>query len=158
MTSTFFSLICLISLIVFGCSQNKVDMKTEENLIMKTDSTWAATSLEGKDIDKIVSYWTDDAVVLSPGQPAVIGKDALRNFVKESENIPGFSIHWKSSNVHFSGDGTMAYMYGENVVTVNDSTGKKISMAGRGYTVWRKDADGNWKCAVDIWNDPPTSK
>jgi ketosteroid isomerase-like protein len=142
----------------FWLPPKKVDLGAEENLIMKTDSTWAAAALEGKDIDRIVSYWADDAVVLAPGQPAIIGKDALRNFVKESENIPGFSIHWKSSSVHFSPDGRMAYMYGENLMTMNDSTGKKISMPGRGYTVWRKDIDGNWKCVVDMWNEAPASK
>jgi ketosteroid isomerase-like protein len=30
-----------------------------------------------------------------------------------------------------------------------------LSMPGRGYTIWRKEADGNWKCVVDIWNNPP---
>ena len=22
---------------------------------------------------------------------------------------------------------------------------------------WRKDPDGQWRCVVDIWNDPPAS-
>lgn len=22
-------------------------------------------------------------------------------------------------------------------------------------TVWRRDADGQWRCVVDLWNDPP---
>lgn len=158
MIRTFFTFIFLVSLIVFGCRQNNVDLKAEENLILKTDSTWAVIALEGKDIDKIVSYWADDAVLLPPGQTAVRGKAALKQFVKESENIPGFSIHWKSSDVHFSPDGKMAYMYGENLMTMNDSTGKQISMTGRGYTVWRKESDGNWKCVVDTWNEPPALK
>src|SRR5215469_4972014 len=145
------------SMIISAC-ENKVDLKAEESAIMKTDSMWAASAANGKDIDKIVSYWSDDAVVLAPDQPPVKGKEALRQFVKESENIPGFSINWRSSEVNFSPDGKMAYMYGENVTTMNDSTGKKVFFPGRGYTVWRKDADGNWKCVVDVWNNPPAKK
>ena len=121
---------------------------------MKTDSTWSALAKDGADPEKVLSYWSDDAVVLSPGQPMIKGKDALRKMVQDSKNIPGFSISWKSKEVQFSPDGNMAYLYGENLITINDSTGKRINMPGRGYTVWRKQSDGSWKCVVDIWNNP----
>jgi len=120
---------------------------------MKTDSTWAALAKESTDVNKIVSYWSDDAVVMAPGQPVVKGKEALRKMVEDSKNISGFSISWRSSNVQFSPDGKVAYMYGDNIITMNDSTGKKLSIPGRAYTIWRKEADGSWKCVVDIWNN-----
>ena len=145
----------LVSFVLLSCQPATVDLKAEESAILKTDSTWAALAGEGKDVEKIISYWTDDAVVMSPGEEPVRGKDALRKMVGDMSNIPGFSISWKSSDVHFSPDGKMAYMYGENIFSMNDSTGKKISIPGRGYTVWRKEADGSWKCVVDIWNNPP---
>ena len=148
-------LILVVFVIAVGCNQSNVDLKAEEAAIMKTDSTWSAIAKESKDVEKIVSYWSDDAVVLAPGQPAVTGKEALRKFIEDSRQIPGFSITWKSSDVHFSPDGKMAYMSGENLMTMDDSTGKKMTIPGRGYTIWRKEADGNWKCVVDIWNNPP---
>ena len=139
---------------ILSCSnENKVDLKAEEAALVKADSMWSALSAEGRDVDKVVSYWTDDAVVLPPGQPMVKGKEALRKFVEESFKIPGFSISWKSSDIHFSPDGKLAYMYGENLTSMNDSTGNKISIPGRGYSIWRKEADGNWKCVVDIFNN-----
>ena len=148
-------LILVVFVIAVGCNQSNVDLKAEEAAIMKTDSTWSAIAKESKDVEKIVSYWSDDAMVLAPGQPAVKGKEALRKFIEDSRQIPGFSITWKSSDVHFSPDGKMAYMSGENLMTMDDSTGKKMTIPGRGYTIWRKEADGNWKCVVDIWNNPP---
>jgi ketosteroid isomerase-like protein len=147
-----------ISILIHGCNETKVDLKAEEAAIMKIDSTWASLALESKDVDKVVSYWADDAIVIPPGQPVVKGKGALRKMVEDSKNIPGFSITWKSSDIHFSPDGKMAYMSGENLVTMNDSIGHKISIPGRAYTIWRKEADGNWKCVVDIWNNPPPEK
>ena len=110
---------------------------------------------EGKEVDKILSYWAEDAVVIPPGQPVVRGKEALRKFVEESFKIPGFGISWKSSDVKLSPDGKLAYLYAENMTTMNDSTGNKISMPGRGYSIWRKERDGSWKCVVDIFNNPP---
>jgi ketosteroid isomerase-like protein len=147
-----------ISILIVACNETKVDVKAEEAAIMKIDSTWASLAIESKDVDKVVSYWADDAIVVPPGQPVVKGKDALRKMVEDSKNIPGFSITWKSSEIHFSSDGKMAYMSGENLVTMNDSTGNKLSIPGRGYTIWRKEADGDWKCVVDIWNNPPSEK
>jgi ketosteroid isomerase-like protein len=144
-----------ILIFVVACTETKVDMKAEEAAILKADSTWSALSLESKDVDKIVSYWTDDAVVIPPGQPIVKGKEALRKFVEESFKIPGFSISWKSSAIKFSPDGKLAYLYAENMTTINDSTGNKILMPGRGYSIWRKEPDGSWKCVVDIFNNPP---
>ena len=143
------------SILIVACTETKVDLKAEETAIMKADSTWSALSAESKDIDKVVSYFADDAVVVPPGTPIIKGKEALRKFVEESFKIPGFSIRWKSSDIKFSPDGKLAYMYGENMTTMNDSTGNKISIAGRGYSIWRKETDGNWKCFVDIFNDPP---
>jgi ketosteroid isomerase-like protein len=154
MRNGFFSLILFSLIIALSCNTSTPDLKAEEAAIMKADSTWAALAKDGGDAEKILSYWSDDAVVLPPGQPMVKGKDALRKMVQDSKNIPGFSITWKSSDIHFSPDGKMAYMSGENTMTMNDATGNKITIPGRGYTIWRKEADGNWKCVVDTWNNP----
>jgi len=145
----------LFLFMINSCSEPTPDLKTEEAAIMKADSTWAALAKDGGDAETILSYWSDDAVVLPPGQPMLKGKDALRKMVQDSKNIPGFSMTWKSTGIQFSPDGKMAYMPGENLMTMNDPAGNKISIPGRGYTIWRKQADGNWKCVVDIWNNPP---
>lgn len=147
----------VIIFIMLSCGQKNVDLKAEEAAILKLDSTWAALAKESRDIEKIIFYWSDDAEVVGPGEKKVKGKDALRKMVGDMFNIPGFGLSWKSSDVRFSPDGNMAYMYGENLFSMNDSTGNKISIPGRGYTIWRKEA-GAWKCVVDIWNYPPDEK
>src|SRR5688572_1823202 len=108
-------LVPVVAFTIAACNTNEVDIKAEEAALMKTDSTWSVLAAEGKDTEKTLSYWSEDAVVIAPGQPVVRGKQALRNMVEETKNIPGFSITWKSSGVQISGDGKMAYMYGENI-------------------------------------------
>jgi ketosteroid isomerase-like protein len=68
------------------------------------------SSAAGKDIDKIVSYWSDDAVVIEPGQPIYKGKAAIRAFVAASLQMPGFKIHWVSEKPELSPGGRMAYI------------------------------------------------
>jgi len=48
-------------------------------------------------------------------------------------------------------------MRGTNETTLNGPDGKPMTIPGRAIAVWRKDADGQWRCAVDIWNEPPTT-
>jgi len=86
--------------------------------LLQRDSAWAAAASEGKDVEKIVSFWSDDAVIIPQGQPVVEGKAAIRAWVGESLKVPGFDIHWVSRNPVCSPDGKMAWMRGENEMTV----------------------------------------
>jgi ketosteroid isomerase-like protein len=70
------------------------DSSAEAERLLKRDAEWATLASDGRDIDRILSYWTDDAVVLAPGFPLFIGKAALRDYVENSLRIPGFEISW----------------------------------------------------------------
>lgn len=153
--------ICVMVLIVVGqlaaCAR-PFDPSAEAASLLKRDAEWADLAAAGKDVEKIVSYWSEDALVMPPGQPALEGKAAIRTFVAESLKIPGFRIHWVSEKVLFSPDGQVAYMRATNETTVPGPDGKPMTLRGRGITVWRREPDGQWRCTVDIWNDPPAVK
>lgn len=129
-----------------------MDMALERNRLLEHDAQWAAAACEGRDVDRILSYWTEDAVVLAPGLPPVAGKAALRQYVEGSMQIPGFKITWTSTDVTFSSDATLAYMFSSNAVTMNAPDGTPATTEGRAVTIWRREPDGEWRCAVDIWN------
>jgi ketosteroid isomerase-like protein len=131
------------------------ELSAEKQHLLERDAEWAMVASEGRDVDRILAYWTDDAVVVPPGFPPVIGKAALRDYVENSLRIPGFRMTWKSTDVKFSPDLKLAYMFAENTVTMNGPDGKPVTTKGRGVTIWRREPDGVWRCAVDIWNDAP---
>jgi len=132
----------------------KVDVAAERAALFRTDKEWSQTAVS-KDVEKALSFWTDDASVFPPGQPAVVGKDAIRRYVTDAFALPGFSIRWETSAFEVSASGDMAYGLGTNVVTITDPQGKVITERGRGVTVWRKGKDSSWRCVVDIWNAEP---
>lgn len=132
-----------------------MDLTTERTRLLQRDAEWSTAASEGRDVERILSYWTDDAVVLPPGLPAVIGKAALRQYVEGSMQIPGFRISWTSTDATFSPDGNLAYMLSRNAVTMNAPDGTPTMTEGRAVTVWRREPDGEWRCAVDIWNAEP---
>jgi ketosteroid isomerase-like protein len=129
-----------------------MDLASEKTRLLQRDAEWAAAASAGRDIELILSFWTDDAVVFPPGLPSVIGKAALRQYVEGSMQIPGFKITWASDEVTFSPDGQLAYMFSRNTVTMNAPDGTPSRTEGRAVTIWRRGADGEWRCAVDIWN------
>lgn len=135
------------------------DASSEATKLLKRDAEWADLTTAGKDVDKIVSYWTDDAVVMEPGQPAVEGKQAIRAFVTASVSTPGFKIHWVSQQPAFSPDGKMAYMRGTDEMTVPGPKGAPMNLHLQGYSIWRMEPDGQWRCSVDIATEaaPPGS-
>ena len=140
---------------VVGCAMVQFDPVSESEKLLRRDAEWAQLASAGKDVERIVSYWSDDAIVIPQGQPVVEGKAAIRAFVTSSLQIPGFKIHWVSEKATFSPDGRLAYMHGRNTMTVPGANGSLVTLAGRGITIWRLEPDGQWRCVVDIWNDPP---
>jgi ketosteroid isomerase-like protein len=148
-------LIILSALCAAGCAASAFDPAAESIKLSQRDADWSSASFAGSDIDKIVSYWSDDAHVLQPGLPPIDGKTAIRTFVTASLKIPGFKIHWASEKPVFSPDGKMAYMLSKVETTAPGTNGTLQSTHGRSVTVWRRDADDVWRCVVDISNDAP---
>jgi uncharacterized protein (TIGR02246 family) len=143
--------VCIV-LAGLGCSH--VDLAADRAAILRTDKPWQE-AIAAKDVERTISFWADDAVVLPPGQPSLVGKDAIRGFVTESFKAPGFGIRWETGQVTVAPRGDFAYALAKNRTTLNGPDGKPMAFLGKSVTVWRKGADGSWKCVVDIWNDDP---
>ena len=149
------SLLLVFLLLFVGCSQHGFDPAAEQAKLLHRDAEWADLASAGKDVEKIVSYWSDDAVLIFPGQPVLEGKAAIRAYVTESLKTPGFKIHWVSEKPTFSPDGKLAYMRGKDELTVPGQNGAPVTLHLRGISIWRLDADGQWRCVVDISNEQP---
>ena len=131
----------LLALSLDCCSERRFDSKTEGEKLLHRDAEWADLATAGKDVEKVVSYWTEDAVLLFPGQPVFEGKAAIRAYVTASFNTPGFKIHWLSQNPVFSPDGKLAYMRGTDELTLPGPNGDIMTIHLRGISVRRLDPD-----------------
>jgi ketosteroid isomerase-like protein len=132
-----------------------MDLERERQRLLELDQEWAALAAAGQDVERILSFWTDDARIYPPGMPTVSGKAALRRYVEGALAVPGFHIRWTSSEATLSPDGQLAYVFSNNAVTMPGPAGKLVTTRGRAVTLWCPDAGGEWRCAVDIWNDEP---
>jgi len=139
---------------ILGCAH--VDVAAERDAILATDKPWQE-AIAAKDVDRALSFWADDAVVMAPGGASLTGKNAIRGFVAEAFKMPGFGLRWETTSVNVASQGDLAYALAKTTTTVNGPDGKPTSLRGKAATVWRKGTDGRWRCVVDIWNDeaPP---
>ena len=128
--------------------------EAESDALMQTSREWASAASTG-DVELIVSYWDDDAVVLPPDQRAVAGKKAIKEYVLQSMALPGFSITWEPEQATIAANGEFGYLLEKNTVTLKDPSGSSRTQVGKGVTIWKKDSSGKWKCVIDIWNSSP---
>jgi ketosteroid isomerase-like protein len=149
-------LLAAMALTATAATAGSPDLEAERDALFRLDKAWARAAA-AKDVEKTVSFWTDDARVFPPGQPVVIGKEALRQYVSGGFAVPGFSIQWQTSDFVVSASGDVAYGVGTNTVTVNSPEGKPLTERGRAITVWKKIPGGDWKCVLDIWNAEPAA-
>ena len=131
------------------------DLAAETRALLETDRAWASLAEADAPVDSVVAYWTSDARVILPGQPVLVGTEAIRQMVAGTRSIPGFQISWTPDSASVSPGGDFGYTWGTNRITSPDSTGTLSTMQGRYITVWRKEPDGRWRCSADISNEGP---
>ena len=122
-----------------------------ERLLRGLDGDWAKTAA-GKDVERTIAFYSDDAIVLGPSATSATTKEAIRNRWKDMFASPGFVITWQPTTVRVGKSGEMARVSGTYKLTMNDASGKPINDRGKYLEVWEKQSDGNWKCAADMWN------
>ena len=136
---------------LIACNTRKIDIKSEEQKLIKMTKDWS-DSLKLFSVDKNLSYYTDDAVMMAPGESAIKGKEAMRSGFEETAKNTDITLSWAPINVSISENGDMAYMTEDSNVAFKDSTGNVITKTGKGVIIWKKQSDGVWKVALEIWN------
>ena len=130
---------------------NAATTRPGERILRDLDAQWSKAAA-AKDLEQTVAFYSDDAIVLPPNATRAATKETVRNVWKDVLAAPGLVISWKPSKVKLGHNGAMAWVSGTYELIMNDTSGKPINDRGKYLEVWEKQADGNWKCAADMWN------
>ena len=117
--------------------------------------TWAEAYNAG-DIDRIVTLYAEDAVLMPPDAPAASGHAAMRDFLAaDSAAAKAGGLTMALSENGMGASGNLGWHAGTYVMT--DTTGAAV-VTGKWVETWRK-ADGKWLIIRDIWNNdaPPAA-
>ncbi len=149
---------CVCGALTVASSAFAQDTRSDEAALRKADIAWA-NSAQTKSVDIWVANYSDDAVVLSPNQPAAAGSEAIRNSISGLLGLPGLQLTWQPIKVEVSRSGDMGYIRGAYQLSFDGGNGTRISDHGKYIEIWKKQADGRWKCTIDMFNsDVPASQ
>jgi len=134
-----------------GCSRAPAPLDTRKaaEAAINSTSDEFAKATETKDLDKVMSYYTDDAVLFAPSSPAAVGKDAVRKAWQGFLAGPASKIDVNETIIDVAASGDLAFERGSFTITTTDAKGKTTAATGKLVDVWKKQADGSWKMAAD---------
>jgi ketosteroid isomerase-like protein len=142
---------CLSLLSLTGCTQASPDTQEfEEKTLREVDAQWLKT-VGAKDLDATVAFYTDDAVVMPADAPVANTKQAIRE-VWVPMVAPSASISWQLNQAEVARSGDLGYLRGVYQLVTRDAAGKATTEQGKFLEVWKRQAEGKWKCAVDSFS------
>ncbi len=126
--------------------------------IMHADSAWDKMS-EAKSAEGWLANYSADAIMMPPGEKVCTDAASREASIKAMFAVPGMSLRFQSTKVEASKAGDIGYAAGVYQWTSKDEKGGDYHETGKYTEVWKKQADGSWKCVADIWNaDPQPAK
>ena len=108
-------------------------------------------AMAGRDTNAVNAMYTDDAYMLAPGMPAMIGHDAIRAGWAGFMATPGLDLNFTSSKKIVSQAGDLVIDIGSYVMKSEGPKGKPMEDVGKYATIFQK-TDGGWKILVDTFN------
>jgi uncharacterized protein (TIGR02246 family) len=148
----FLIILCVGSLL--GCSRSGPDLEQARRAVVAADSAWAA-AVAARDLEASVNAMADDGTMFPPDQAPIVGRTAIKEYMAGAFATPGFSVEWVTGETRVASSGDLAYSFNRSRYTFPDSSGTIQTVFAKGVTVWRREADGTWRCVADIWNSAP---
>jgi ketosteroid isomerase-like protein len=139
--------IACLSVLACGCA-HRADLRSERQALLTTDKQWAAAAAAGIP-ERILSFYAEDAVNYFPGFPPAEGKAAIAEVVRRNRSLAGFSLHWEPVEAVVSTGADIGYTTGPFTLAMEQPGGSPVKRTGHYVCIWRKAADGTWKCIVE---------
>ncbi len=124
---------------------------TVAKALTKLDDDWSKAAAK-KDAALVASFYADDAIAYPPSEPIAIGKAAAQKTWAAYFADPTFAISWKTLHADASKSGELGFTSGTYECSFKGPDGKQVAEKGKYLCVWKKQKDGSWKAAHDMWN------
>ncbi len=141
---------CIITFL-FACNTRKeetvepvIDKEQIKKEIQAKEDEFAGLYNDG--VLKDIGYYADDATSFFQNRPALVGKEAIVEFLKSDLNTNSSKISFKTNEVFVSNDGNLVLEIGH--FTVVDSTNTGINK-GNYMSLFEK-RNGKYVCVRDM--------
>ncbi len=132
------------------------DKKTEAEQAIRSKQAQLNEAYAAKDPEKVASHYADDAVLAIPGTPAIKGKPAIHEAVKQMETDPALKVTWMPERIEVSESGDLAIVEGTYRLTMTDPASTEgVRDHGTYLQTYRLASDGDWKMVDDMTTSEP---
>jgi len=100
-------------------------------------------------------WFAEDGVALGNGEAPLVGKVAIAKSANWSPTA--YQLTWTATDASMGPSGDMGYTWGHFEGHSKDANGNPVTTSGRYMTIWRKQADGNWKVVLDAGANEPAA-
>ena len=150
-------LLFVIFLSLGGCSVSEDSMQSEVSAskfeLGQMNRDFAA-ALNAKDAKAAAAAYTEDAVLIPPGEPLVRGRAAIEKYWAGAIELSGIR-DVSAESMDALSSGSLGYETGSFVLTVNGPDGEAVIDRGRYIELLRLQPDGQWLSTHGIWNASP---
>jgi ketosteroid isomerase-like protein len=151
MKKTFY-LMVLAVMIITACQSKTKTASNDAEAIRNIEDQWVAAN-KAKDINKAVSFFASDAVVMEPNKPIIVGIEVIKKSWELWFSDTTFlhnTITGTTDNIEVSASGDLGYARGTNHYSIKTPNGT-VEYVDNFIDIFKK-IDGEWKCIESIWN------
>jgi uncharacterized protein (TIGR02246 family) len=146
----------ILILALTGCGSKQAKDRTVSGPDVNAMWKEYAASLNAGDVERWAALWSEEGVQLPPDEPAVVGKQRIRDRMRAG--FDRFKFDMAIANQEMRAAGDLAFARGTYKATLTPKQGgKQTRIDGKFMTILVRQHDGSWKIYRDIFNSnvPP---
>ena len=146
----YFAVLCICAFLS-GCNMHTGPSTENEKKLIAEVSEARAKAFNEENAAAIAMHFTEDALLMAPGNPAARGRAAVQAYYKSifEDYTTQLESHYEEVEV----SGNLAYGRGFAKVTlVPKKGGAPLVSTAKYLNILKKQPDGVWRTTHDIWN------
>ena len=144
--------VCVLAtiLLLAACGSPKgEEFTTQDRANIQQKNQEFVDAFNAKQIDRILSIYTENSVFMPPNMPIIRGRDALKNFYTDLLNQGASDLKLDVSEI--AGHGPIAYQTGPYELDYKLASGMSRHDRGK-YLFVLRNMNGTWRLQYTMWN------
>ena len=144
-------LVTLALVATAGCAPS-LDLEAERASLREAAASYVTLANAGDEV-ALAALYAPDATQYPPNGDPVTGPSGIAAWANRIASTPGFHLEPRPLELTVSESGDVGYTLEALELTVTGPDGEPMVQHLRDFHVWKKQGDGSWKIAVDIWHN-----
>jgi len=129
-------------------AQEAAGLSEEDVVTLKADTQQFVESALGRDWDRLGKLYAEDAVLMLPNQPALVGREAILQAWTKTP-VSGLTV----TPLEIDGSGDLAFIRGAYSMELTiEGLPEPVSDKGKYVVILRRQPDGSWPAVIDMLN------